>query len=61
MWRKIGEITGAGHVPAGEESAIALTDVVPGKIDRIEKLLSGAEEDKAEAKAEANSTKRGNK
>ena len=58
-WRKIGEITGAGHVPlnADGNAVIALTDVSDSKRERIDKILAG--EEKEEAKAET--TKRGNK
>lgn len=57
-WAKIGEITGAGHVPASEDATIDLTDVSDGKRERIDKLVSGT---KDEPEAANTSTKRGTK
>ena len=44
LWRKIGDITGAGHVPGSDEAAIDLTDVSDSKRDRIDKLLNPEQE-----------------
>jgi hypothetical protein len=53
-WQKIGEITGAGHVPlnADGEAAIDITGLAPSKVERIEKLLANAEEKESADKAE---------
>lgn len=40
IWRKIGDITGAGHVPAGDEASIDISDLSDSKKERIGKLLS---------------------
>lgn len=59
IWRKIGEITGAGHVPGSDEASIDITDISDAKQKRIDSLLAPADEPK-EAEAE-DSTKRGKK
>jgi hypothetical protein len=39
-WRKIGEITGAGHVPPHELATIQLTDASASVRERVSKLAS---------------------
>jgi hypothetical protein len=55
LWHKIGEITGAGHLPGQDEATIDLTGVSDAKRERIDKLLAGEKEEVSET------TKRGNK
>lgn len=45
-WRKIGEITGAGHVPlnADGNATISLTDVSDSKRERIAKMVNPVDE-----------------
>jgi hypothetical protein len=57
-WRKIGDITGAGHVPPGDYASIDLTDVSDSKRERIDKLLMTTTEDTAHAEAVASETKK---
>lgn len=64
MWRKIGEIADAGHVPTGidGDGSIDLTSVSDSKRDRIDKLLAGDKEDvQVEDAKTVDTTKRGNK
>ncbi len=67
MWRKIGDITGAGHVPldADGNASIDLTETSDAKRAQIDRLLAKEEEQTAEEKAEAKAVeenkKRGNK
>lgn len=44
IWKKIGEISGAGHVPVSDEAAIDLTDVSEAKRSRIDNLLNPEQE-----------------
>ena len=40
MWKKIGDISGAGHVPASDEASIDLTEVSDAKREQIEKAMN---------------------
>jgi hypothetical protein len=61
-WRKIGEITGAGHVPAGDDATIDLTEVSEAKQSRIEKLLAKeADEPETPETSSTEKVKRGGK
>jgi hypothetical protein len=65
MWRKIGEISGAGHVPLDVDgnASIDVTDLADSKIARIDKLISGAKDEEQEQTAETSTAtprRRGN-
>lgn len=59
LWRTIGDITGAGHIPVSDEAAIDLTDVSDAKRDRIDRLINP--ETEVVIDADKNDKKRGNK
>lgn len=44
VWHKIGDITGAGHLPASDEATIDLTDVSDAKRGQIDRLLAKEDE-----------------
>ena len=44
LWRTIGDISGAGHVPVGEDAAIDVTGVSDAKRERIDKLVNPEQE-----------------
>jgi hypothetical protein len=50
-WHKIGDITGAGHVPVNTygEASIDLTEASDSVRGRVDKLLAGEKEEAAEA------------
>lgn len=59
LWQRIGEITGAGHVPPSDHAAIDLTDASDSVRARVAKLA--AEEKDGEPEAAANETVAGGK
>lgn len=43
-WRKIGEITGAGHVPASDDASIDITGIAESKAKHIDAILKPKKE-----------------
>lgn len=60
-WRKIGDITGAGHVAldADEDASIDITGLAEGKLAQINKLLG--KEESAEPEPTKSTKKEGTK
>lgn len=56
-WRKIGDITGAGHLSAIDHATIDLTDASDSVRDRVAKVVADGEEKAEEAKAKAEEAK----